>query len=395
MKKWILKGGGSLWLETPGKVQEKLENVVYSVENSPFGFYLVKVENKFEFPYKIYGLETGLVKRVKTTYPNTTGNLGILLNGIKGTGKTVTSKIICNTLNQPVIVVNAAHENVQHFLNSIPQNITIFIDEYEKIFDEKSEMLTIMDGAMNSEFRRVFILTTNNLYINENLLQRPGRIRYLKTFDDLHPEIIEEIVDDLLVHKSFRDMTIKFISSLEIITVDIVKAVIEEVNIHNEDPKNFQGVFNVKKRTSKYDVFKFNEAEKKFEDFEKNVSVYPRDFGNIEACVGRRFEVNGKTIGFVEECLDKYTFKVKEIQIEVEESLIEAKSVRKRRIATNPAIIEMGKDSSPGDVKSDTSKKKKKKVLLPPVVSIYKIDYADAYHSNYRFKQTENWMEMM
>ena len=182
---------------------------------------------------------------------------------------------------------------------------------------------------------------------------------------------------------------------MEIITVDIVKAVIEEVNIHNEDPKNFQGVFNVKKRTSKYDVFKFNEAEKKFEDFEKNVSVYPRDFGNIEACVGRRFEVNGKTIGFVEECLDKYTFKVKEIQIEVEESLIEAKSVRKRRIATNPAIIEMGKDSSPGDVKSDTSKKKKKKVLLPPVVSIYKIDYADAYHSNYRFKQTENWMEMM
>ena len=43
MKKWIQKGGGSLWLETPGKVQEKLENSVYSVENSPFGFYLVKV----------------------------------------------------------------------------------------------------------------------------------------------------------------------------------------------------------------------------------------------------------------------------------------------------------------------------------------------------------------
>lgn len=69
----------------------------------------------------------------------------------------------------------------------------------------------------------IFILTTNSLSINENLIERPGRVRYIKTFRDLTAEIIEEVVDDLLKHKQFRNDTIRFISSLESITIVLLK----------------------------------------------------------------------------------------------------------------------------------------------------------------------------
>lgn len=42
------------------------------------------------------------------------------------------------------------------------------------------------------------LLTTNNLYVNENLIGRPSRIRYKKTFGNLQPEVVQEYLDDNL-----------------------------------------------------------------------------------------------------------------------------------------------------------------------------------------------------
>jgi hypothetical protein len=146
------------------------------------------------------------------------------------------------------------------WLATIPQDIVIFIDEYEKIFGESDSMLGIMDGALTSKRRRLFLLTTNNLRVNENMLQRPSRIRYVKKFGDLSPEVVTEIVNDCLVHPELIEKTITFCSSLEQITVDIVKAVCEEVNIHHEDPENFADVFNVRKIPGFYSISIYTET---------------------------------------------------------------------------------------------------------------------------------------
>jgi len=58
--------------------------------------------------------------------------------------------------------------------------VIIFVDEYEKVFrsdgdyDGSTGILTLMDGALSSEYRRLFLFTTNTLSVNSNLLQRPG-----------------------------------------------------------------------------------------------------------------------------------------------------------------------------------------------------------------------------
>jgi hypothetical protein len=254
----------------------KLSNGAYELievsqftEQLPFGVYTVEVvdefgtlgakpvQPQFEFPYKLYNLNNKFVARVVRTYEGTNGNLGVLFTGIKGTGKTVTAQMIANRLGLPVLIVPKNYKTATPlFINDIPQDVCIFFDEYEKIYDrDNSDILAVMDGALNSEHRRVFLLTTNNLYINDNMLQRPGRIRYVVEYKDLPRQVIEEIIDDMLISKEHRDAAVSYISSLEIVTIDTVKAVVTEINIHNEAPSAFEDVFNCRKIDTRYDIF--------------------------------------------------------------------------------------------------------------------------------------------
>ena len=309
LKKVWSYGNNKYRLNYPVIEIDMLENAVYNVGVDDYGYFLYKVTDSFEFGYKIYGLESKLINRVLKTYTSTpNGNLGVLLNGVKGTGKTVSGKLIANALEQPIIMVGANLNNIHMFLNSIPQNITIFIDEYEKVFEESTVMLTIMDGMMNSDFRRVFLLTTNNLYIDKNLIERPGRIRYLKTFDGLEPKVIEEIVDDILEYPNFKQDVITFISNLSTITVDIVKSVINEVNIHNEAPSEFESVFNVSKLTGKYDV-SYRDNEGNFNTLAESVVVNPKPLYNDNR-IGYHFSFDGKNLGEITKVINFNTIEV-------------------------------------------------------------------------------------
>jgi hypothetical protein len=133
----------------------------------------------------------------------------------------------------------------------------VFIDEFEKIYDGyNNSLLPIMDGALKTKHRLMFLLTTNELRIERNLLQRPSRIRYVKTFEDMTLSVIMEVVDDTLLHPELRECTIKMISELPIITMDLVKSIVQEVNIHHEDPQMFKSIFNVHSdREDLYNVY--------------------------------------------------------------------------------------------------------------------------------------------
>lgn len=300
---WV-QSANNFFIREVSQNVEDLAPAVYKLEQDPRTgeLYLSQVQDMFDFPYKVYGIESKFIDRVIKSYDNTTGNLGILLNGVKGTGKTVTAKQICNRLKLPVIIIHEVYGGIPGFVNNIQQNVVVFIDEYEKVYKERDHsVLTVMDGAMDNGFRKVFLLTTNELWINDNLIQRPGRVRYLKTYMDLSLEVIMEIVDDKLTNKEFREATIEFISGLETITVDIVKAIIEEVNIHNEDPKEFKDVFNIKMLDDRYNVFEVNEGKTTL--ISSNVRVAPRKFNQER--VGDNFEIEGRYKGDIAAILDE------------------------------------------------------------------------------------------
>lgn len=277
--KWYVNGN-HYHLAEISALADKLEPVIYRVVRTFSGLGLEHIGNRFEFPYKIYGKDDGFVNRVIKTYHHTVGNLGLLLNGPKGTGKTVTAKRVANGLGLPCLVVTERLDDLAVFLNEIQQDVVVFIDEFEKLWNEyQHSILTIMDGVLSNEYRKVFILTTNRPSVNENMLQRPGRLRYVNTFADLDRATIEDIVDDLLKHKAHREPLIEYISTLEMISIDIAKAVIEEVNIHNEPPAAFKDIFNTRVLEHTFDVYeligKKNEAKPELVVRDTEVSPWP------------------------------------------------------------------------------------------------------------------------
>lgn len=210
---------------------------IYEVNKSLEGWYLRNIANKFVFDYKIYGVNDKFINYCIKTYNNTTGNLGILFNGIKGTGKTLSAKVLCNKLNLPVIIVKSCNKDSSEMLNFLATQVDFecifFFDEYEKEFEDSSDVLSFMDGVHNSETRKIFLLTTNNTdNINNNLLGRPSRIRYIHTFDNLSEEVIIEILNDVLIDKNAIEPIIDLLHQMQIVTIDLVKALAQEINIH-------------------------------------------------------------------------------------------------------------------------------------------------------------------
>ena len=217
---------------------EGLPKGIYEVKESMMGYYLNRLGDSFVFNYKLYGINAEFIEHFVKTYTNTTGNLGVLFNGIKGTGKTVTAEELCNRLGLPVIIVKACKEvdNMLKFLaTQINFDCIFFFDEYEKEFKESSAVLSFMDGVHNSQYRKVFLLTTNELEINSNLLGRPSRIRYVRSFGNLPEETTLELLNDILINKDAVEPVLDLVRQMQIITIDLVKALAQEVNIHGID----------------------------------------------------------------------------------------------------------------------------------------------------------------
>ena len=231
----IFSQGSSTTVSHP----EGLPKGIYEVKLSMTGFYLSKIAESFTFDYKLYGLNQKFIDYVLKTYKNTTGNLGVLLDGIKGTGKTVTAKELCNNLQLPVILVQSMGDSndklIKYLSTAINFDCIFFFDEYEKEFKNSSDVLSFMDGTYNSIYRKVFLLTTNELNVDPNLLGRPSRIRYKKSFSNLPEEVTRELLNDILEDKTAIEKVIELTHCMNIITIDLIKAIATEINIHGAE----------------------------------------------------------------------------------------------------------------------------------------------------------------
>ena len=249
---WVQTGINFNRMQGPIISYNEIPVGVYKISMSKQGFYLEYVMSEFVFDYKIYGLQEDFINHVIKTYNEAqTGNLGILLNGTKGTGKTGAAKMIANRLHLPVIIVqNMGQEMNLQMMNYLSTEINFdcvfFFDEYEKTFDKDTTILSFMDGVYNSESRKVFLLTTNTLSIDRNLIGRPSRILYLKKFGNLEIEAASEFLDDTLNNKEYKQEVLEFINLLSISTIDILKSVVKEINIHGiEEFRKSKSYFNV------------------------------------------------------------------------------------------------------------------------------------------------------
>ena len=220
-------------------ISDKLSPGVYTVKLNPMtGFYLEQGED-FKLPKKLYG-DFSDIKYWTKSFEANERNVGILLCGLKGTGKTIEAKKFCIDSGKPVILVTESFmDNISHLISFLTtpefRDSIIFIDEFEKIYPEQSQqaLLSLLDGVYNTKF--AFILTVNHPNISEFLINRLGRIRYRKNYDSLDPKIVDEILVDYLINQDHKMSVHSFFFSIGICTYDLLMNLIGEMNLFNED----------------------------------------------------------------------------------------------------------------------------------------------------------------
>ena len=260
-----------MFIKTSKKIQ-LVDSDVRAFEKLPTEVYLTKYDKQndeyfleetapFVTPSKIYGNSNDLSDRYVNTFNNGNKNMGVLLSGLKGTGKSLTAKLTCIKANIPVILVTEPFfdDTFKGFLNSLTQEVVIFIDEFEKVYsdvDEQNALLSLLDGVF--EGKKLFLFTSNATdNINRFMINRPGRIRYLSEYESLGNEIINEVIDETLNNKSYKNEMLDVMQILGTVSMDILVGIIDEVNRYGETPKVAASYLNIRPEDTHYSVTVF------------------------------------------------------------------------------------------------------------------------------------------
>ena len=198
---------------------------------------------------KIYGESDDIASHIVTRFKNNKSekNIGVLLSGGKGLGKSLTAKLVIEKLKDtnPIIIVNDYTKDLPDLLGKV-SNSVVFLDEFEKTMDGKANendrdgiskqetLLSVLDG--NSAVQNnLFILTVNNSNkINENMISRPGRIKYHYRFITASPETIRSYCNDNLERKELTEEIVETLVATRFVSMDIISSLIEELNIFPE-----------------------------------------------------------------------------------------------------------------------------------------------------------------
>jgi len=194
----------------------------------------------FEVPGKNYGSMEKNVELFHKAYNKTIGNMGVLLTGSAGTGKTRLAELLCNrclTTGLPVVIVSEIRPTIDTIAYiGMLRNVVILFDEFGKNFNQglQAKMLTMLSSVTNG--KKFFILTENDTnLISSFILNRPGRIRYHLDFERVEEIVIDEYCSDYNVpEKIVKDIKDLYIKS-PIFSFDHLQALVSEWLFTPED----------------------------------------------------------------------------------------------------------------------------------------------------------------
>ena len=209
--------------------------------NSMSGFSL-KLHPDLNVCERIYGNTPNKVDKVLNTFKKFNRNMGIILSGEKGSGKSVFARLLAEKgkeLNLPLIIVDEPFKGVEDFLESITQECIVLFDEFEKNFDfddgdndktTQDKLLSLFDGVDNG--KKLYVITCNEIEeISIYLLNRPGRFHYHFTFGVPTAEEIKEYLENNLTGNAVEYIPdILRMSAFADFTYDVLRAIVFELN---------------------------------------------------------------------------------------------------------------------------------------------------------------------
>jgi Cdc6-like AAA superfamily ATPase len=209
-------------------------------------------------PTKLYTTEedSKFVDKVLSRYKiMESGTLGVMLSGLKGSGKTVMMKNLAVKSNLPILLIDKsfAPSQLVNLFNKLSKiELCVLMDEIDKIGENYDDdyLLKILDGV-NTTGKKLMIFTCNDAEdINEYLQDRCSRIRYWREFDVMPSSMIQNILSDKLKDKNeVKPLTDFIIENFGVVSFDNVISFVDEVNENTND--TYEDLFNDMNLSSK------------------------------------------------------------------------------------------------------------------------------------------------
>lgn len=246
----VSKNGIDYFLVNGGtEIIDSLPNKVFEVKYAKMVGTWLSEHKELTVDFKIYGKTPERVKKIFHTFDLRNKNLGVLLSGEKGMGKSVFMRHMAEQSIQrglPVIIIHTNTPGIADFISKIDQECVILFDEFEKNFTKgddcdddsvpsdacesgQNQFLSLFDGMDSG--KKIFVIAVNNSHrLSSFFINRPGRFYYHFCFDYLSESEVREYANDMLKgDKAVIDKMV-LIARFHDISYDILSAIITELN---------------------------------------------------------------------------------------------------------------------------------------------------------------------
>lgn len=224
-------------IQTYDKLPPGTYKVCYEQNRGPF---LVLREDPVNTE-PVYGDVARRVQKTLKTFSALRRNMGVILSGRKGSGKTLTAKVLmerARAAGVPTILVENNIPGLPAYIASIEQTCVVLFDEFEKAFphsnnatDAQSALLSLFDGLYGG--RKLFVITCNDPgKLSPFLLNRPGRFHYHFASTDISVQDIRAYLrQNLAMDKHHLIEQVVRMAYLCDMTYDMLRAIAFDLNL--------------------------------------------------------------------------------------------------------------------------------------------------------------------
>lgn len=233
-------------------------------------------------PAKVYTTKSDdvFIKRVNTYFQKTSKlSTGVMLSGIKGTGKTVMAKVIAKNSNLPIIVVDEDYPTgrINDFFRKFETPVTIIFDEVDKHWDTEN-LLGWLDGVQTNAKKLVLFTCNNEDRVNDYLKDRCSRVRYIRHFEaNDNTRFLREILRDKgIAEDKIKDTYTFIVNNFGLLSIDNILSFIDEKllfpELSNEEIFNDMNISS--KKGKKNIIGETPDEEDEDEEYEEDESLH-------------------------------------------------------------------------------------------------------------------------
>lgn len=231
----FIKVGEKIVNKPTGLDYDLINGKVYNLKWDRYnGMSYFEEDGLLSLPAKVYTTKSDdvFIKRVNTYFQKTSElSTGVMLSGIKGTGKTVMAKVIAKNSNLPIIVVDEDYPTgrINDFFRKFETPVTIIFDEVDKHWDTE-DLLGWLDGVQTNAKKLVLFTCNNEDRVNDYLKDRCSRVRYIRHFEaNDNARFLREILRDKgIAEDKIKDTYTFIVNNFGLLSIDNILSFIDE-----------------------------------------------------------------------------------------------------------------------------------------------------------------------